>query len=175
MKSRKIVYTIFKTCIAFVIFIIIAGLAYKLCEKSYKFGYRIFAEEPLSPAPGITVSVAIVEGKSAMEIGKILEEKGLIRSAYLFYLQEAVSSYHGKLKPGVYELSTAMTAEQMMAVMAAEPQEEEDVDSVSSNEADIYGDPAMEADYDEGLSDGDSGINTGADDSQVSGNEVTDQ
>ena len=88
MKSRKIIYTIFKTCIAFVIFIIIAGLAYKLCEKSYKFGYRIFAEEPLSPAPGITVSVAIVEGKSAMEIGKILEEKGLIRSAYLFYLQE---------------------------------------------------------------------------------------
>ena len=68
-----------------------------------------------------------------------------------------------------------MTAEQMMAVMAAEPQEEEVVDSVSSNEADFYGDPAMEADYDEGLSDGDSGINSGIDDSQVSGNEVIDQ
>ena len=70
------------------------------------------------------MSVAIVEGKSVMEIGQILEEKGLIRSAYLFYLQEMVSSYHGKLQPGVYELSTAMTPEEMIEIMAASYTEE---------------------------------------------------
>lgn len=124
MNTKKIVFTIFKTCIMFVLILLIGMFVYKLSAKAYDFGYRIFAEEPMSPAPGYTMSVAIVEGKSVMEIGQILEEKGLIRSAYLFYLQEMVSSYHGKLQPGVYELSTAMTPEEMMEIMAASYTEE---------------------------------------------------
>ena len=124
MNSKKIVFTIFKTCIMFVLILLIGMFVYKLSAKAYDFGYRIFAEEPMSPAPGYTMSVAIVEGKSVMEIGQILEEKGLIRSAYLFYLQEMVSSYHGKLQPGVYELSTAMTPEEMIEIMAASYTEE---------------------------------------------------
>ena len=94
-------------------------LVYRFALSAYDFGYRIFAEEPVSPEPGLTMSVAIVEGKSAKEIGEILEEKGLIRNAWLFYLQEFFSSYHKELKPGIYELNTAMTPEEMMAVMAA--------------------------------------------------------
>ena len=124
MNTKKIVFTIFKTCIMFVLILLIGMFVYKLTAKAYDFGYRIFAEEPMSPAPGYTMSVAIVEGKSVMEIGQILEEKGLIRSAYLFYLQEMVSSYHGKLQPGVYELSTAMTPEEMIEIMAASYTEE---------------------------------------------------
>lgn len=124
MNTKKIVFTIFKTCIMFVLILLIGMFVYKLSAKAYDFGYRIFAEEPMSPAPGYTMSVAIVEGKSVMEIGQILEEKGLIRSAYLFYLQEMVSSYHGKLQPGVYELSTAMTPEEMIEIMAASYTEE---------------------------------------------------
>ena len=72
----------------------------------------------MTPAPGYTTSVAITEGKSVMEIGEILEEKKLIRDAKLFYFQELVSDYHGMLKPGVYELSTAMTPEEMMEIIA---------------------------------------------------------
>ena len=53
------------------------------------------------------------------EIGQLLQEKGLIRDAKHFYLQEFFSSYHKKLQPGIYELNTAMTPEEMMAVMAA--------------------------------------------------------
>ena len=93
-------------------------LVYRFALQAYDFGYRIFAEEPVSPEPGLTMSVAIVEGKSPLEVGQILEEKGLIRNAYLFYLQEMFSSYHKELQPGVYELNTAMTPEEMMAVMA---------------------------------------------------------
>ena len=115
--------SIFKTCIALIIIVFIVMFVYKMCVKTYDFGYRIFAEEPMSPAPGYKVSVAIVEGKSVMEIGEILKSKGLIRSAYLFYLQEMVSNYHGKLQPGVYDLSTAMTPDEMMAIMSAVPEE----------------------------------------------------
>jgi UPF0755 protein len=99
--------------------VVIMMLVYRFALDAYDFGYRIFAETPVSPEPGLTMSVAIVEGKSVMEIGEILEGKGLIRDAYLFYLQEMFSTYHKKLQPGVYELSTAMTPEEMMGVMAA--------------------------------------------------------
>lgn len=129
MNSRKIVYSIIKTIIAIIIFVVIAMVVYKLCTKAYDFGYRIFAEEPMSPAPGYTVTVAIVEGKSVMEIGEILESKGLIRSAYLFYCQEMVSNYHGQLKPGVYQLSTSMTPEEMMQIMSTVPEETEPVET----------------------------------------------
>lgn len=148
MNTKKIVFTIFKTCITFAIVMVICFAVYKLCVKAYDFGFRIFAEEAMSPAPGYTVSVAIVEGKSVMEIGEILEEKGLIRSAYLFYLQEMVSSYHGELKPGVYEFSTAMTANEMMALMAAEADETEDFGETDGNSdsVDVYGDASVSDD-----------------------------
>lgn len=141
MNTKKIVFTIFKTCITFAIIMVICLGVFNLCVKAYDFGYRIFAEEAMSPAPGYTVSVAIVEGKSVMEIGEILKEKGLIRSAYLFYLQEMVSSYHGELKPGVYEFSTSMTANEMMALMAA-PSEDSSSDgdnNGNSEMTDVYG------------------------------------
>ena len=127
MNAKQMVFSIFKTCLAIAILMLVGTFVIKMAGKAYDFGYRIFKEEPMSPAPGYTMSVAIVEGKSAKEIGIILEEKGLIRDANLFYLQELVSDYHDKLMPGVYELSTAMTPEEMMAVMAAsyvEPGEE---------------------------------------------------
>ena len=125
MDKKKIVFSILKTLATIAVFILIGTAVFHITVKAYDFGYRIFAEEPMSPEPGYTMSVAIVEGKSVMEIGEILEEKGLIRSAYLFYLQEYFSSYHGDLKPGVYELCTAMTAEEMMEIMAQNTEEEE--------------------------------------------------
>ena len=52
-----------------------------------------------------------------MEIGQILEEKGLIRDAKIFYIQETLSEYHGYLAPGIYELNTSMTIEEMINTM----------------------------------------------------------
>ena len=94
MSPRKVAWAIIKTIVAVVISAVIMMLIYRFALEAYDFGYRIFAEDPVSPEPGMTLSVAIVEGKSAMDIGKILEEKKLIRSAYLFYLQEFFSSLH---------------------------------------------------------------------------------
>lgn len=126
IDGKKIVISVIKNIFTFCLIALICVFVYKVMLQAYDFGYRIFAEEPMSPAPGLTLSVAIVEGKSVMEIGEILEEKGLIRSATLFYLQELVSSYHGKLQPGIYEFSTAMTPSEMMEIMSANADEEEE-------------------------------------------------
>jgi len=153
VKTRDLVFRIFKACIAIAIAMVICMFVYRTAAKAYDFGFRIFSEEPMTPEPGYTMSVAIVEGKSAMEIGQILEDKGLIESAYLFYIQEKLSDYHDKLQPGIYELSTAMTPEEMMAIMAAEQvpitDEDEYETAISSDAQDALGggDGSEEIDY----------------------------
>ena len=98
----------------------------------YNYGFRIFAEEAVDRKPGIDVNVAIVEGKSVKEIGKLLEEKGLIKSGSLFVWQVKFSEYADDLKPGQYTLNTSMTPYEMMAVMSAEEEDEEGTSMVSA-------------------------------------------
>ena len=133
MRARRVAWSIVRFIFGLVMSIVIMMLVYRFALDAYDFGYRIFAETPVSPEPGLTMSVAIVEGKSVMEIGEILEGKGLIRDAYLFYLQEMFSTYHKKLQPGVYELSTAMTPDEMMGVMAADSVDDLEDEEISGN------------------------------------------
>lgn len=123
--DKKMIWGVVKGIFKIAVTLAIVILIYNLGLKAYDFGYRIFAEEPVELGTGRTVSVSIVEGKSVSEIGEILEEKGLIRDAKLFYFQEMFSEYKGDLKPGVYELSTGMTPYEMMEIMSASDEEEE--------------------------------------------------
>ncbi len=125
MGIKKLIGSVFKTILTLIIFAAIMYAVYYYAAKAYDFGYRIFAEDAMSPEPGITMTVAIVEGKTVREIGESLEEKGLVRDATLFYFQELVSNYHGKLQPGIYELNTSMTPEEMMEIMSVAPEEDE--------------------------------------------------
>lgn len=95
-------------------------VVFRLAVQAYDFGFRIFAEPPIAEGNGRTVSVVVLEGNDAMDIGNMLEEKGLIRDAKLFYVQERLSNYHNLIQPGVYELNTAMTIEQMINIMGGE-------------------------------------------------------
>ena len=60
-----------------------------------------------------------------MEIGGILDKNGLISSPYIFFLQERLSAYHGKLQHGTYILNTSQTPTEMMKIMAGEKEEGE--------------------------------------------------
>lgn len=117
---QEIIFLVIR--IAIIAVIIVACI--KAIPKFTDMGYRIFADEAIDPAPGITKTVAIVDGKSDKEIGDILEEKGLIKDAFLFKWQVKFSEYDGMLKPGNYKLSTGMTPYEMMAVMAHVGEEE---------------------------------------------------
>ena len=75
---------------------------------------------------GRTISVSIGNADSAKEVGEMLQERGLIRDATLFRIQELLSENHGKIRPGIYDLTTAMTAQEMLEVIAAKPDEEEE-------------------------------------------------
>jgi len=59
-----------------------------------------------------------------MEVGQMMQDKGLCRDAKLFALQYLLSEYKEEIKPGTYEVSTAMTAEEIMAAMVPAKTEE---------------------------------------------------
>lgn len=127
MNAKQLVGTVIETIIKIVVVVAVVMLTYKYATSAFDFGYRVFAEEPVSSEETAKIiSIAITEDAKPMDIGKVLEEKGLIEDAKLFYAQEMLSGYHGKIKPGIYELSSSMTSEEMMAVMAADLVEGED-------------------------------------------------
>ena len=55
----------------------------------------------------------------------VLLSKGLIRDEKLFVLQYYFSEFQKEVKPGTFELTTAMTVEEMMEVMASQASEDE--------------------------------------------------
>lgn len=75
----------------------------------------------MSLGEGRTVSVTIAEGMSPKEMGQLFLSKGLIRDEKLFVLQYYFSEFREDLKSGEFELSTAMTVEEMMEAMTKEP------------------------------------------------------
>lgn len=119
MKARFLIGSVIETVIKGVVLVFIIMFVYRTAIQAYDFGYRVFAEEPVSRSGGRIITVAIAEDYTVRGMAEMLQEKGLIEEADLFVVQELLSEYHGQIQPGIYDLSTAMTAEEMMAVMAA--------------------------------------------------------
>lgn len=120
MNAKKMALAIVGTIAKVVVAAVIIALIYKGAVGAYNYGYCIFADVPVAEEPGRDVNVTIPEGKGAKAIGEILESKGLIDDAQIFFFQNLLSSHKDKLKAGDYILNTSMSAEEMMAIMSAE-------------------------------------------------------
>lgn len=105
--------------------VIIFGV-FRLAVGAYEIGYQVFADIPISQGEGRTVSVVVSEDVKPMALAKILEQKGLVADANIFFFQELFSDYRGEIKAGTYELSTAMTAQEMIRVMCGVDEEAEE-------------------------------------------------
>lgn len=124
MEAKQIIGAIISTIIRASLAIVVIYFIYHVGIESYNFGYRVFADVAMEISPGRDKDISIVEGKSTMEIGEILEDAGLIKDAKIFFVQEFLSEYHGDLEPGIYTLNTSMTATEMMEIMAGKNEEE---------------------------------------------------
>lgn len=126
MKVTSIIGAVFGTIFRVVVAVVIVYYIYQGAGICYDYGYRIFTEPAMSSGEGRTVTVTVTEDMSALDIGKLLESRGLVRDAKLFVLQYYLSEYVKDVQPGVFEMNTTMTAEDMMAVMAVKDEEEEE-------------------------------------------------
>lgn len=109
-----------RIAIAAVVIIVV----FKLAVGAYDFGFQVFADIPKDEGDGRTVSVVISADQDSKDVGKLLENKGLIDNANVFYVQEMLSEYKGQIKPGTYELNTAMSVEEMLEIMCGQDEEE---------------------------------------------------
>ena len=120
MSASKVVMKIVSFCFSILIVILLVMGFYRGGKWAFEFGHRVFTETAVDfPEDGQEKVVEITPGMGAMELGDLLEKKGLIRDSKLFFLQLKLSSFSNKMKEGTYTLSTSMTAYEMMQVMSA--------------------------------------------------------
>ena len=124
MNVKYLIITMLETIVKIVILAAVVVFVFRTSTQAYDFGYRVFADEPMSVSGGRTITVGIAEDASLKEIANMLEEKGLIEDANLFIVQELLSASHGKILPGIYDLSTDMKAEQMLEILSTSTEEE---------------------------------------------------
>ena len=122
MKSGNIIAAVFGVIFRVVVAILVVYAIYRGAVVCYDYGYRIFTEPAMTVGEGRTVTVAVTEDMSALEIGKLFESKGLIRDSKLFVLQYYLSEFRKNVKPGTFDLSTSMTVEEMMEAMTVSPE-----------------------------------------------------
>ncbi len=120
MNTKDTLGTFIDVVVKIIVAILVIIFIYKGALLTYGYGYRVFTEEPVTKGDGKIISVEIKKGESPKAIGKMLEEKGLIRDHKLFVIQERLSGYHKKEAAGIYDLNTSMTTDQMLAIMAGE-------------------------------------------------------
>lgn len=124
MDAKYLIGAVIETIIKVVVVAAVVMFVLRTSTEAYDFGYRVFADEPVTAVgSGRTITVGIAENASVKDIAIMLEEKGLIADANLFIVQEFLSPYHKKIIPGIYDLSTAMTSQEMMAVMSTPAEE----------------------------------------------------
>lgn len=126
MNVKQLLGAISAMIIKIALAAVIIAVVFKLAVYAYDFGYQVFADVPVSEGEGRTVSVVISEGQSIREVAKLLEQKGLIKDANVFYIQMQLSDYKDMLKPGTYELSTAMNSEKMFQILCDIQAEQEE-------------------------------------------------
>lgn len=136
MNARYLVATMIETIIKIAVLAAVVVFVFRGATQAYDFGYRVFADEPVSVSGGRTITVGISENASVKEIAEMLEEKGLIEDSRLFVVQEFLSAYHKEILPGIYDLSTDMTAEQMLEVMSTPAQEGGEQQDTQSGDGD---------------------------------------
>lgn len=150
MKIKSLIFTVLETIVKVAILAFAISYIFKGVTLAYDFGYRVFADEPVSPNGGRTITVGISESADVENIAKMLEDKGLIEDAKLFVVQEMLSEYHGKINPGIYDLSTDMTAAQMLQILSTPSEDAEDdvniENKISSDEGEGSQEDATEGD-----------------------------
>lgn len=106
------------------LYVCVVVLLFWIGKASYQFGHDVFNQQAMSPGEGQEVTVVIKEDASLYKIARTLQKKGLIKSAPVFYIQERLSTYHGKLQSGTYLLSTAYTPNRIMGILAGDAEQE---------------------------------------------------
>ena len=105
--------------------LVVVGI-FKVGEYAYTYCYSVVSDTAAEEEPGRDVSVSVTSDMFAGKVAKLLERKGLIKSADVFKIQMKVTGYEDKIQPGEYVLNTSMRPREMLKILAGEETEEDE-------------------------------------------------
>ena len=105
--------------------LVVVGI-FKVGEYAYTYCYSVVSDTAAEEEPGRDVSVSVTSDMSAGKVAKLLERKGLVKSADVFKIQMKVTGYEDKIQPGKYVLNTSMRPREMLKIIAGEETEEDE-------------------------------------------------
>ena len=117
--------------------LILIGLIVLIAICGYYYFYDVFADEPVaeSEEDAVEVTVRVDSGMSDMQVARMLEQNGLVKSSLVFFGQSKIFKDSGSsIQPGTYKLNTYMTAQEMLEILTAEDEEDEADASGDSSE-----------------------------------------
>lgn len=107
-----------RTLIRLMFYVAAAFILIRCARGAYTFGYNVFDEHGMvSEEEGEDVSVIVRETQSVYAVGRMLKEKGLIKDARVFQVQEMLYRDGNEIQPGMYVLNTSQNAEQILAIL----------------------------------------------------------
>lgn len=118
---NRVTGTIIRVSLRLIIYALIVLLLYEGVASGYSFGYAVFAGSAVDEEPGTVVPVVVTDGQDTGDVGRMLEEMGLIENRYVFLVQAIFYEY--EVYPGTYQLNTAMTSKEMLELMSVVPAE----------------------------------------------------
>lgn len=105
--------------------LVVVGI-FKVGEYAYTYCYSVVSDTAAEEEPGRDVSVSVTSDMSAGKVAKLLERKGLVKSADVFKIQMKITGYEDKIQPGKYVLNTSMRPREMLKILAGEETEEDE-------------------------------------------------
>ena len=126
MSAKKVVIALLNMTFRLAVTVCVLYFIYKAAIGAYNFGYRVFADIPAALSPGQDIEVTITESMDSKKIAEDFEEAGLVLDWKLFWTQIQFSEYKDSIKPGVYVLNSSMKAEEMLEIIGADSETEEE-------------------------------------------------
>lgn len=105
--------------------LVVVGI-FKVGEYAYTYCYSVVSDTAAEEEPGRDVSISVTSDMSAGKVAKLLERKGLVKSADVFKIQMKVTGYEDKIQSGKYVLNTSMRPREMLKILAGEETEEDE-------------------------------------------------
>ena len=106
-----------------VLYVLVAVLLVLGAKKGYAFGHSIFYAPGMDKAPGVEKTVTLDGTESVMEVGKLLEDIGLIRDHNAFSIQAICYGY--EVLEGTWAVSTSMSSKEIIGLLGEAPEGDE--------------------------------------------------
>ena len=116
-EINKISLAVISFCAKLLFYALVAVLLVTGAKKGYAFGHSIFYAPGMEAEPGRSVVVTLDGDESVSEVGKLLQDKGLIRDKNAFALQAFCYEY--KVKKGTFELNTSESSKELIHILDA--------------------------------------------------------